>query len=93
MSDDWRGQLTGTHLDRAWLETLTEDQRWAIRRLFIDYLKTARLHAYEPIANWANAEAEVWHSALLARLLNGKLPTEEKPPLKHAYPDYEAVKE
>lgn len=35
--------------------------------------------------------ADVDHSALLIRLLEGKDPLPEPPPLRHAYPDYEAV--
>lgn len=37
---------------------------------------------------FAQLRADASHSALLRRLLSGKEPLPEPPPLKHAYPDY-----
>lgn len=40
-------------------------------------------------ADWLeNIENDAWHSALLRRLLDGKEPTEKRPPTLHSYPFY-----
>ena len=66
----------------------TRVQYIAIRDAVIEWIRVARKEGYEPIASWTNAEAEVWHSALLYRLLSGDEPLEPKPPLRFSYPDY-----
>lgn len=47
-----------------------------------------RARTAEPNARWPNP-ADIVHSALLRRLLEGKKPTPEPPPTRFSYPDYE----
>jgi hypothetical protein len=76
---------------RARLRRLSPDTRYAIKAAFIEWVQIAQAEGYEPITGWANFLAEVDHSALLARLLNGDRPFAEKPPTRHSYPDYDAM--
>lgn len=39
------------------------------------------------------SDADLWHSALLRRLLDGKMPLSTPPPLWNSYPWYELVEE
>lgn len=64
------------------------DEQRAILDAIGTWITTAQREGYEPLSGWTNAYAEVMHSALLRRLLSGKEPLPEKPPLKYAYPDY-----
>lgn len=83
------GRLTPDR--RARLKRLSPETQYAVKAAFIEWVETARAAGYEPIARWDNFLAEVDHSALLQRLLQGKLPLPVPPPKRHAYPDYEAV--
>lgn len=77
---------------RARLRRLSPDTRYAIKAAFIEWVQIAQAEGYEPITGWTNFLAEVDHSALLSRLLSGDRPFAEKPPTRHSYPDYDAVR-
>lgn len=77
-----------TPLRRARLRRLSPDTRYAIKAAFIEWVETARAAGYEPIVRWENFPAEVDHSALLSRILDGDAPLAEPPPKSHGYPEY-----
>ncbi len=57
------------------------------------WVQTARDAGYARMQDWGNFDVEVDHSALLTRILDGKDPLPEKPPLKDGYPDYQDEEE
>lgn len=61
-----------------WLEIKEQEEYVGRKRKYSD-------------GEFSQLRADVSHSALLRRLLSGKEPLEEPPPLEHSYPDYEAV--
>lgn len=63
---------------------------WSIQCL-IDWLKVREEGGYSFPANADEFAAEVDHSALLRRLMEGKAPLPNPPPLSHSYPWYELV--
>ncbi len=73
------------------LARLSPQTRYAIKAAFVEWVAIAQVEGYEPITRWENVIAEVDHSALLDRLLQGKRPFAEKPPTRHSYPDYDAM--
>lgn len=52
------------------------------------WVQTARAEGYARMQAWGNFDVEVDHSALLGRILDGKLPLPKRPPLVNGYPDY-----
>lgn len=70
------------------LESLDDEQRAAVKVAFKLWVDVATHHDYQPIRDWGNFAAEVDHSALLRRLLEGKPPLREKPRTEHSYPVY-----
>lgn len=73
------------------LQRLSPQTHYAIRAAVVEWITVAQSEGYEPIAGWDNAVAEIMHSALLNRLLSGKRAFVERPPVVHAYPDYDAM--
>jgi hypothetical protein len=73
------------------LARLSPETRYAVKHAMKEWIAVAQSEGYEPITEWRNALNEIDHSALLDRLLSGKPAFAAKPPLRHSYPDYDAV--
>lgn len=80
------------------MEPLTREQAYFARTQFRRWLQIKEQHEKvnypaQGGRRWKTGEltrhaADVDHSALLVRLLEGKEPLPEPPPLEHAYPVY-----
>jgi hypothetical protein len=69
----------------------SRQQQDAIIQALRDWISVAQAAGYKPIVDWDNALAEVSHSALLHRLLDGKHPHATPPPVAFSYPWHELV--
>ncbi len=78
-------------------EGLTREQRQFARRQFARWLEVRLKHEERGAGRvidqmsdqyWYQLQADILHSSLLLRLLSGKEPLPEPPPLRHGYPDY-----
>ena len=76
---------------RAALRRLSPDTKRTVMDAVREWARIAQHEGYAPITEWRNFDAEVWHSALLWRILNGDRPYVEKPPTRHSYPDYDEM--
>ncbi len=69
---------------------------WPIVHACLEYVRVARREGYTErlgCPDGVPTDIDAQHSALLPRLLSGKKPLPEPPPLRHSYPDYAAVEE
>lgn len=78
------------------MDTLTRDQMYFARKQFARWLAIRDKHdpRYQDLikeGRTGQMMADIEHSSLLLRLLSGKEPLDEPPPLTHGYPDYKAV--
>lgn len=68
-----------------------EQVQWA-RHQVARWFSIRQLWEERPVpTSFGQLAADADHSALLYRLLSGKGPLPEPPPLSHGYPDYRAV--
>lgn len=83
-------------------ENLTREQRYFARRQFARWIRVRLEHevcgkgrVIDKMSeqDWVQLMADIEHSPLLLRLLSGKDPLPEPPPLAHGYPNYKAVEE
>jgi hypothetical protein len=64
----------------------------AVARVVLQWIRTAKAAGYTfQGEDGLPSEADVWHSALLERLLRGEPPLPTPPPLFFSYPWYELV--
>ena len=79
------------------MEELTADQQYFARRQFVRWLRVRLEHERRGVGRvidhmneqrWGQLMADIEHSSLLLRLLSGKDPLPEPPPLSHGYPVY-----
>ncbi len=74
---------------------MTDEERRLILTA-LRYVRIARREGYTDkhrCPDGVPTDADALHSALLRRLLSGKEPLPEPPPLRHSYPDYAAVED
>lgn len=86
--------LPGQGEEEGEAEQLTLRQvEWARHQVARWFLVRQQWEQRPVPTSFTQLAADADHSALLYRLLSGKEPLPEPPPLRHGYPDYKAVEE
>ena len=77
----------------GWQDIRAPDKSEAMRGVacLVKWLEVREQEGKPFPASLGQLKVDIDHSALLRRLLDGKQPLPHPPPLKHSYPDYEAV--